>query len=70
MINYVKTLIGAATLLALGVHFLEDVALITIGRYVPFPWAYIIGIAFSWVMLGLIIHRIEAKILKDKLSPV
>ena len=70
MLNYVKTLISAATLLALGVHFLEDVALITIGRYVPFPWAYIIGIAFFWVMFGLIIHRIEAKIQKDRMSPV
>ena len=70
MINYIKTLLGAATLLALGVHFLEDVALITSGARVPFPWSYIIGIVFSWVMLGLIIHRIEAKIEKDKLSPI
>ena len=70
MINYVKTLIGTATLLALGVHFLEDVALISIGSFVPFPWSYVIGIGFSWVMLGLIINRVEAKTQKDNQSPI
>lgn len=70
MINYVKTLVSVATLMAMGAHFIEDVALITIGRYVPFPWAYIIGIGLSWVVLGLIIKRVELKSIKDKLSPI
>ncbi len=56
--------------MAMGAHFIEDVALITIGRYVPFPWAYIIGIGLSWVLLGLIIKRVEIKSIKDKLSPI
>ena len=70
MINYIKTLIGTATLLALGVHFLEDVALISIGSFVPCPGSYVIGIGFSWVMLGLIINRVEDRTKKDKQSPI
>ena len=69
MINYIKTLIGTATLLALGVHFLEDVALISIGSFVPFPWSYVIGIGFSWVMLGLIItgSKLKLKMISSRL---
>ena len=61
MIDYVKTLIGGATLMALGVHFIEDVALISIGRWLPLPWwaVYAIGIGFSWLMLAGIINRLE-----------
>ena len=61
MTNYVKTLIGGATLMALGVHFIEDVALISIGRWLPLPWwaVYVIGIGFSWLMLAGIINRLE-----------
>ena len=61
MINYVKTLLGASTLVVLGVHFIEDVALISIGRWLPLPWwaVYAIGIGFSWLMLAGIINRLE-----------
>ena len=61
MTNYIKTLIGGATLMALGVHFIEDVALISIGRWLPLPWwaVYAIGIGFSWLMLAGIINRLE-----------
>ena len=55
-------------MLVLGVHFIEDVSLISIGRWLPLPWwaAYAIGIGFSWVMLAGIINRIENK--KEKLA--
>ena len=46
--------------MALGVHFLEDVALISIGRWLPLPWwaVYAIGIGFSWMMLaGIIVNN-------------
>ena len=61
MTNYVKTLIGGATLMALGVHFIEDVALISLGRWLPLPWwaVYAIGIWLSWMMLAGIINRLE-----------
>ena len=61
MTDYIKTLIGGATLMALGVHFIEDVALISIGRWLPLPWwaVYAIGIGFSWMMLAGIINRLE-----------
>jgi pilus assembly protein TadC len=63
MKTYIKSLISGATMLALGVHFIEDVSLISIGRWLPLPWwaAYAIGIGFSWVMLAGIINRIEQR---------
>ena len=68
MINYVKTLLGASTLVVLGVHFIEDVALISIGRWLPLPWwaVYAIGIGFSWMMLAGIINRLEHR--KEKMA--
>ena len=68
MRTYIKTLISGATMMALGVHFVEDVSLISIGRWLPLPWwaVYAIGIGFSWVMLAGIINRVEQR--KEKLS--
>tara|TARA_R100000656_G_scaffold18805_1_gene17305 strand:+ start:300 stop:512 length:213 start_codon:yes stop_codon:yes gene_type:complete len=68
MRTYIKTLISGATMMALGVHFIEDVSLISIGRWLPLPWwaVYAIGIGFSWVMLAGIINRVEQR--KEKLS--
>lgn len=59
--KYLKTMISGATLMALAVHFIEDVSLISIGRWLPMPvWAvYAIGIGFSWIMLAGIINRLE-----------
>jgi len=68
MRTYIKTLISGATMMALGVHFIEDVSLISIGRWLPLPWwaVYAIGIGFSWVMLAGISNRVEQR--KEKLS--
>jgi hypothetical protein len=56
-------MISGATLMALGVHFIEDVSLISIGRWLPLPWwtVYAIGIGFSWIMLAWIINRLERR---------
>ena len=61
--RYLKTMISGATLMALGVHFIEDVSLISIGRWLPLPWwtVYAIGIGFSWIMLAWIINRLERR---------
>ena len=68
MRTYIKTLISGATMMALGVHFIEDVSLISIGRWLPLPWwaVYAIGIGFSWVMLAGIINRVEQR--KEKMA--
>ena len=68
MKTYIRSLISGATLMALGVHFIEDGGLISIGRWLPMPWwaVYLIGIGFSWVMLAGIINRIEHR--KEKLA--
>ena len=68
MRTYIKTLISGATMMALGVHFIEDVSQFFTGRWLPLPWwaVYAIGIGFSWVMLAGIINRVEQR--KEKLS--
>ena len=66
--TYIKSLISGATMMALGVHFVEDVSLISIGRWLPLPWwaVYAIGILFSWIMLAGIINRLEYR--REKLA--
>jgi len=61
--RYFRSMISGATLMALGVHFIEDVSLISIGRWLPLPWwtVYAIGIGFSWIMLAWIINRLERR---------
>lgn len=64
MISRLKPLFTGATIAAVSIHFVEDIMLLSIGRYLPVPWwaMYVIGVGFSWVMLALIINRIESKI--------
>jgi hypothetical protein len=42
----------------LGIHTLEDVLLLSIGRFLPVPvWAmYTIGLLLSWLVLGGLLH--------------
>ena len=68
MTTYIRRLISGATLMALGVHFIEDGSLISSGRWLPLPWwaVYAIGIGFSWGMLAGIINRVEQR--KEKMA--
>ena len=61
--GYLKTLFTGTTGMAVGVHFAEDIGLLSIGRFAPLPWwgAFLIGIGFSWLMMGAIIHKIQNK---------
>ena len=47
----------------LGVHTLEDVTLLTIGRFAPVPWyvMYPLGLGLSWLVLGLLLEKINKK---------
>ena len=58
---YIRTLFTGATGLAVGVHFAEDIGLLSIGRFAPLPWwgAFAIGICFSWLMMGAIIYQVQ-----------
>jgi hypothetical protein len=48
-------------LLVLVVHTLEDIVLISIGRFVPLPVPalYAIGLGLSWLVMGRIIQWVS-----------
>ncbi len=48
-------------LTVLAVHTLEDILLISIGRFlpVPFPALYAIGLCLSWLVMGRIIQWVK-----------
>ena len=43
-----------------GVHTLEDIVLLSIGRFapVPVPAMYVIGLLASWLVMGALLHKI------------
>jgi len=58
---YIRTLFHGMTGLAVGIHLVEDIGLLSIGRFAPLPWwgAFAIGISFSWLMMGAIIYWVQ-----------
>ena len=59
--NYLRSLFSGAMLLVLVVHTMEDIVLISIGRFVPLPGPalYAIGLGLSWLVMGRIIQWIS-----------
>ena len=58
---YLRTLFSGAMLAVLLVHTLEDIVLISIGRFlpVPIPALYAIGLGLSWLVMGRIIQWVQ-----------
>ena len=59
--NYIRTLFSGAMLTVLVAHTLEDILLISIGRFlpVPVPALYAIGLCQSWLVMGRIIQWVK-----------
>ena len=57
---YLGTLFSGAMFGFVGVHTLEDIVLLSIGRFapVPVPVMYVIGLFASWLVMGALLHRI------------
>ena len=55
---YFTTLFSTVMVGFLGIHTLEDVLLLSIGRFLPVPvWdMYTIGLLLSWLVLGGLLH--------------
>ena len=55
---YFTTLFSTVMVGFLGIHTLEAVLLLSIGRFLPVPvWAmYTIGLLLSWLVLGGLLH--------------
>ena len=60
MRGYLGTLFSAATFGLVGIHTLEDIVLLSIGRFapVPVPAMYGIGLLASWLVMGALLHKI------------
>lgn len=45
------------------IHTLEDIMLMSIGRFVPLPLfaMYILGLIVSWVIMSWLVHKIGGK---------
>ena len=57
--SYKITLLSPIMLFFVTIHTLEDISLLTIGRYAPLstPLMYGLGLLFSWIIMSGIVHR-------------
>ena len=61
--SYTRTLFSTLMLGVVSIHTLEDIVLLSIGRFVPLPLfaMYALGLAVSWLVMGLLLHRMLGK---------
>jgi hypothetical protein len=57
---YISTLFSGAMIGLVGIHTLEDIVLLSIGRFAPLPLIamYALGLAMSWLVMGALLHRL------------
>jgi hypothetical protein len=60
MKRYLTTLTSGAMLGVLSVHALEDVVLLSIGRFAPVPTLamYAVGLGLSWMIFGVVLSKL------------
>jgi len=60
MKNYISTLFSTAMVGFVGIHTLEDIVLLSIGRFapVPVPVMYAIGLFTSWLVMGALLNKL------------
>ena len=59
--SYRSTLFSGVMLGCVSVHTLEDILLMSIGRFVPLPLLamYALGLVLSWLVMGVIVNRLR-----------
>jgi len=62
--SYKATLFSKVMLGFLSVHTLEDILLLSIGRFAPFHLLtmYAIGLLVSWLVMGCIVNKLYKKV--------
>ena len=57
---FLRTLTSVAMFGVLSVHALEDIALLTIGRFAPLPTLamYAVGLGLSWIGFGILLAKL------------
>ena len=60
MKTYFSILFSTTMVGFVGVHTLEDIILLTIGRFAPVPVIamYAIGLFTSWLVMGVLVHKL------------
>ena len=60
MSHFLRTLTSGAMFGVLSVHALEDIALLTIGRFAPIPTLamYAVGLGLSWIVFGVVLAKL------------
>ena len=58
--SYRTTLFSGVMVGFVSVHTLEDILLMSIGRFVPLPLLamYALGLVISWLVMGVIVNRL------------
>ena len=58
--SYIATLFSGAMIGFVGIHTLEDMVLLSIGRFAPLPLIgmYALGFAMSWLVMGALLHKV------------
>ena len=58
--SYIATLFSGAMIGFVGIHTLEDMVLLSIGRFAPLPLIamYALGLAMSWLVMGALLHKV------------
>jgi len=58
--GYITTLFSGAMIGFVGIHTLEDIVLLSIGRFAPVHWLamYAIGLLASWLVMGALLHKV------------
>ncbi len=60
MRHFIATLTSGVMASVLVLHALEDVVLLTIGKFAPLPvpLMYTVGLGMSWIVFGLLLTRV------------
>ena len=60
MSHFLRPLTSGAMFGVLSVHALEDIALLTIGRFAPIPTLamYAVGLGLSWIVFGVVLAKL------------
>ena len=61
--SYIATLFSSLMLGFVSVHTLEDILLMSIGRFAPLPLfvMYALGLIVSWLVMGVLMQVLKAK---------
>jgi hypothetical protein len=65
--SYRSTLFSTVMLGFVTIHTMEDILLMSIGRFVPLPLIamYAMGLIVSWLMMGCIVNRLLKRLGMD-----